>query len=118
MTQPSEVSAELENFIRAQMGIPSTRVVSPSDSLERDLGLTGDDAAYFMEAYFERFSIRLGDFDFTRYFMEESSPGPFLLLASLMSKRVRRHYQREPLTVAMLQRAIDIGAWDSVRVRN
>jgi len=88
-----------------------------SSSLERDLGLTGDDAAYFMEACFEQFHVEVSDFDFPRYFVEERAPGPFLLLASLVFKPVRKRYEREPVTVAMLQRAIDIGAWDSARLR-
>jgi hypothetical protein len=117
MTQPSALSAELVKFVRARIGLSSTQALSLSSSLERDLGLTGDDAAYFMEAYFEQFHVEVGDFDFPRYFVEESAPGPFLLLASLIFKPVRKRYEPEPVTVAMLQRAIDIGAWDSARIR-
>ncbi|MEZ2349999.1 DUF1493 family protein [Caballeronia sp. RCC_10] len=35
--------------------------MSLSNSLERDLILTGDDAAYFMEACFKRFHVDVGD---------------------------------------------------------
>ncbi|GGD80261.1 DUF1493 family protein [Caballeronia grimmiae] len=77
MTQPSALSAELLKFIHARRGLSSTQALSLSSSLERDLGLTGDNAAYFMEAYFEQFHVEVGDFNFPRYFVEESARDRF-----------------------------------------
>jgi len=40
-----------------------------------------------------------------------------IFLLVLVSKRMRKKYEREPLTVAMLQYAIDLGVWDSEHLR-
>jgi hypothetical protein len=119
MTQQSEVSDELQKFIRSEIGIFEKRPVLASDVIEDDYGSTGDDADQFMEEFFRHFSIERGDYDFHRYFEIEGS-GPIIpFFGKWYMRKVLKipEYVREPLTVSMLQRAIELGAWDSQRLR-
>ena len=40
-------------------------------TLEKDLGITGDDADEFMDAFFKEFNIHFEDFDTGKYFHSE-----------------------------------------------
>ncbi|WP_250482723.1 DUF1493 family protein [Caballeronia sp. GaOx3] len=118
--QPQEVSAELEAFIREEIGLSPKQPLRPSDTLENDFGITGDDADDFMGAFSKRFNVGPGDFDFHRYFeMEGFSVWPFSVFTNWLHKRwgIKKYNEREPLTVAMLQRAIDLGVWETERLR-
>ncbi|HEV3426846.1 MAG TPA: DUF1493 family protein [Paraburkholderia sp.] len=117
--QPQEVSAELEAFIRKEIGLSPKRPLNPFDILEDDLGVTGDDADDFMGAFSRRFNVESGDFDFHRYFeMEGLSVWPFSIFTNWLHKRWGiKKYEREPLTLAMLQRAIDLGVWETACLR-
>ncbi|MFM0069402.1 DUF1493 family protein [Paraburkholderia aspalathi] len=84
---------------------------SPSDSLENDLDLTGDEADDFMGKFFEKFKVEPGDYDFRRYFSEEGF-NLFATIAMPFFKKKRKKYDKDPLTVAMLERAINSGVWD------
>lgn len=119
MTQQPVVSAELETFIRKEIGLADEVEIKPSDSLVDEFGITGDHADKFMEAYSTRFNVRPGDFDFNRYFeMEGLSFWPFSIFTNWLHRRwgVKKYEEREPLTIAMLQHAIDLGVWDSQRL--
>ena len=118
--QPQALSAELEAFIRKEVGLSPGRPLHPADTLEADLGVTGDDADDFMGAFARRFNVSAGDFDFHRYFeMEGFSVWPFSIFTNWLHRRwgIRKYDQREPLTLAMLQRAIDMGVWSTERLR-
>ncbi|RDJ99634.1 DUF1493 family protein [Paraburkholderia lacunae] len=106
---------ELELFIRSETGIRSSKSVKPSDSLENDLDITGDEADDFMGKFFEKFKVEHGDYDFQRYFSEEGF-NLFAIIAMPFSKKKREKYDKEPLTVAMLERAIKLGVWDSKKL--
>jgi hypothetical protein len=119
--QQQEVSAELEAFIRREIGLSPKKPLSSSDTLEDDLGVTGDDADNFMSAFSERFNVEPGDFDFHRYFeMEGISVWPFSFLTNWLHRRwgIKKYDRREPVTVAMLQRAIHLGVWNTERLRD
>jgi hypothetical protein len=120
MTLQPEVSAELEALIRKEAGISQKKKIRSASVIEDDFGITGDDASDLMVAYFERFNVAPGDFDFNRYFeMEGFSIWPFSILTNWLHRRwgIAKYEHREPLTVGMLQRAIDLGVWDSQRLR-
>jgi hypothetical protein len=106
MTSQPAVSVELEEFLREQIGLHATDKVNPADRLEDDLHVTGDDAAELIEAFVTRFNIKNGDFVFQSYSSEEGYD-LFFFLRFLVRKRPLK-IDKEPLTVAMLQRAI---AW-------
>lgn len=67
----NETCLELESLIRDRTGLKTSRPIKPSNRLEDDLGLTGDEADDFMGKFFERFPVQPGDYAFTRYFSEE-----------------------------------------------
>jgi hypothetical protein len=115
MTRQPVVSVELEAFLREQIGLYSTDQVNPWDRLEEDLHVSGDDAAELIEAFVKRFKIENGDFTFQRYFFEEGYNLFFFI--DCLFRRKRRNVEKEPLTVAMLQRTIDLGVWDSERIK-
>ena len=106
---------ELEAFVREEVGLRETTVLSPATRLWEDLGQTGDDANEFMGSFFERFAVDTGDFDFHRYFLMEGEG----LLYSLFRRVILRKahsLDREPITLAMLHRAALDGKWDSRRL--
>ncbi|WP_322046288.1 DUF1493 family protein [Paraburkholderia sp. J67] len=114
--QPQAVSVELEDFVRREIGLSSKRQLNASDTLEDDLGVTGDDADDFMDAFAKHFNVEPGDFDFHRYFeMEGFSMWPFSIFTNWLHRRwgIQKYEPREPLTVGMLQRAIELGVWNS-----
>lgn len=113
MTAPTWI--ELETFIRKEAGIRASRPVNRSDRLEDDLDLTGDDAGDFMGKFFERFPVKYGDYEFHRYFSEEGF-NLFSILLLSFSKKQRKKYEKEALTVGMLEHAIHLGVWDSKRL--
>lgn len=88
-----------------------------SDTLEDHLGVTGDDSPEFMEAFFSRFNVDPGNFDCNRYFEGEGVFDPFTSIVRFLFHRVKKEPTREPLTVAMLQHAIELGVWDSERLK-
>lgn len=104
--------AALTAFIRQSTGLPEGRRISRTDSLERDLDLTGDEAFDFMEKFLEHFGIERGDYAFQRYFCAEGF-NLLEILAMPFSRKTRQKYDRRPLTVGMLERAIDAGVWDT-----
>ncbi|MBV8271967.1 MAG: DUF1493 family protein [Cupriavidus sp.] len=104
--------AALNAFIRENTRLPQHRRISRTDSLEGDLSLSGDEALDFMEKYFEHFRIERGNYAFQRYFSEEGF-NLVEILATPFSKRIRQKYERLPLTVGMLEQAIEAGIWET-----
>ncbi|WP_084296401.1 DUF1493 family protein [Komagataeibacter kakiaceti] len=102
----------------------STRIVE-------DLSLDGYDAHCLMVSYIDTFHINTGDFDFCRYFRHETPPFlVFLIIPDLLFRLFRLLVWQfllgkpapepttVPLTLAMLQQAIDDGRWDSARLES
>lgn len=104
--------SELDAFVRKEVGLRETKVLSPATRLWEDLGQTGDDANEFMGRFFERFAVDTGDFDFHRYFLMEGE-GPLYSLFRRLILRKRQSRKREPVTLAMLHRAALDRKWDS-----
>ncbi|WP_063532606.1 DUF1493 family protein [Burkholderia sp. MSMB1589WGS] len=107
---------ELEAFVRKEAAVSSKREITKDTTVSGDLGQTGDDADMFMERFFEFFGIDRGDYDFNRYFLME---GEGLLYHFLRKYILRRShtFNREELTVGMLDKALVLGRWDSEAVR-
>ncbi|WEY40091.1 DUF1493 family protein [Paraburkholderia sp. SUR17] len=107
--------SELEAFVRTEAGLGKSKPLSPATRLSEDLGQTGDDANEFMGRFFEKFSVDPGDFDFHRYFLMEGEG----MLYSLFRRVVLRKphtFEREPLTLAMLHKAMLSKRWESASV--
>jgi hypothetical protein len=108
-----KVSVELVAFIREKLRYPERLPINPDTSVEDTLGVTGDDSPGFMGEFFNRFSVDSGDFDCNRYFEGEGVFTPFSAILRFLFRRTQEEQEREPLTVGMLQHAIDLGVWNS-----
>ena len=118
MTQPPAVSDELERFIREELGLFRKREIKPEDQMERDFGVEGDPADDFMAAFSQRFNVEPGDFVFERYFEFEGFSGPLFFITNWwLRKQGMLQVPKEVLTVSMLQRAIELGVWDTEKLR-
>lgn len=82
-------------------------VLTRHTDLVEDLGLVGDDAVEFMDAYAATFGIEPGDYKFSSYFGSER-----LWLLPGFSKAGRK----SSITLGMLELAARAGIWDSVRL--
>jgi hypothetical protein len=109
---PSSIWDELESFVRSEAEVGKHRALTRGLNLETDLDLTGDDADDFMGKFFEKFKVEHGDFDFDRYFSAEGF-NLFVVIGFFFSKKLRRKYDKEPLTLGMLEKAIEAGVWNS-----
>jgi hypothetical protein len=118
MTQQQGVSAELEAFIRQHVRLPAEKPINQEDRLEVDYGVSGDDADNFMYEFGKQFNVQPGDFVLQRYFDMEGIIGPLCFITHCLHKKMGiKKYRKESLTVVMLQRSIDLGAWDSQRLK-
>lgn len=107
--------SELVFFIREQAVLSNKKDITKSLTLEGDLGITGEDAEDFMRSFFERFKVDQGDFVFERYFNGEGFQ-PFGIIAMIFSKKIRKKYEKEKLTLGMLEAAILRGVWESEKL--
>jgi hypothetical protein len=78
-------------------------------ALERDLGITGDDAVEFIEAFSDEFNVDVADLRLSDYFDGEGfGLIPFHLL---FSKKDRNPNPRRQMTLGDLERAVLLGRW-------
>ncbi|WP_233866841.1 DUF1493 family protein [Paraburkholderia adhaesiva] len=108
---------ELIEFIRKRTLYPVKYPITTETSVEDDLGVTGDDSIIFMEAFFKKFDVEPADFNCIQYFEGEGVFNPFSAFARLIFRKANTEYTRMPLTVGILQRAIELGKWDSERLK-
>ncbi|WP_144157634.1 DUF1493 family protein [Paraburkholderia sp. BCC1885] len=102
----------IEAFVRAEVGLSPSKLLTRDTRLWEDLGQTGDEANDFIERFFERFQIDPGDFDFHRYFLMEGEGGLYSLFQRWVLRKSQTR-QREPITLGMLHRAALDGKWGS-----
>lgn len=79
-------------------------VLTRQTDLVEDLGLVGDDAVEFMDAYASMFNIEVGDYKFSSYFGAER----LWLLPGFSRGR-----RKGSITLGMLELAAKAGIWDS-----
>ncbi|MBP0617073.1 DUF1493 family protein [Jiella mangrovi] len=106
MLPRDETLAKVVDFVKETTCVAFD--VSAETRMFEDCGLDGSEALQFMEEYAETFSVKRGDFEFSRYFGSESFQ-PLQILASPF----RTSIKRSPLTVAMLAICADKGVWDT-----
>ncbi|KWU29080.1 DUF1493 family protein [Burkholderia cenocepacia] len=108
---------EFEDFVRKEAGVSPKKNLTKDHAVEGDLDITGDDAVEFMERFFDKFPVQVGDFEFNRYFSEE---GFSLIEVARMafSRKRREKYDKVPLTLGMLYQAILDGEWSTQRLES
>jgi len=95
---------DIEDFLRTQTGHRGS--ITPSTTLQRDIGVAGDDMHDLFDAYAERFSV-----DMTRclwYFHTEEEGWS---IGSLFVKPPYKRVKRIPITAEMLLRFANSGQW-------
>lgn len=85
-----KIWTELVDFIARKTGFSQTACLSQQSTLNRDIGLDGDDADAFMAEYFDYFTIEYGDYDWSHYFGEEGF-NPISVLIDIVKKSQRRN---------------------------
>ena len=80
-------------------------------SLEKDLGMTGDDAVEFIMEFSEKFNIDISEFKIGEYFEPE---GDAILPAILGLLTGKRSQKQKELTIGDLQKAVNAHKLDNM----
>ena len=100
-------------FVARHWSEPASRL-TPATSLEDDLGMTGEDAAEFIQAFAAEFRVDLSGFEFGRHFGDERPATPVSLALGLIDWAAtgrRGTPAPEPVTIARLAEAGSAGRW-------
>jgi Protein of unknown function (DUF1493) len=103
----------LYEFIKRKLTLNDSLVLTSQTRLVEDLKLIGDDADEFMGDWAEEFSIEAGDFLLDSYF-----PAEGLNLIGAVLAPFRKKTQAVTLTIGMLEKAVDLGVWDTKKIEN
>ncbi|TKT90651.1 DUF1493 family protein [Dyadobacter frigoris] len=101
----------LKEFIIEDRG-KYAKPFSIKTTLEKDLGITGDDTDEFMDAFFKKFNIHSEDFDTGKYFHSEGFD--IFFLSAIIRKFTGAKSLSNPIydiTLGDLVRAIEAGTW-------
>ena len=98
-------------FVAESTGVAPGQVTL-SSRLAQDLGLDGDDAVEFMEAFKSHFGVDLSAFEFRRHFGPEAAFSPLHWLFWLVVPSRRPHLT--PITVQNLCDAAETKRWKSL----
>jgi hypothetical protein len=90
-----KVTGSLFLFLLEELGEYKTQIYKDT-LVERDLGITGDDAVDFIVKYSEKFTVDITDFEYSRYFNHE--PAAFRFFRKV-----------EPLSIGDLENGIHSG---------
>jgi hypothetical protein len=96
---------EIKNFIVAQGWERDENKLNANTRISEDLGLEGDDADDFMQAFSKKFNVDLANFNFDEYFASEGFD-PFRLLAYLIG--IKKY---KSITLSDLERAARNKRW-------
>ena len=107
----------MENFVRKESGVFPNKILKPDTSLEDDLDITGDDSVAFMEEFFSYFQVDVGNFNINRYFLGEGGGLLEMLTSGILKKRAGK-LNRVPLTLRMLEKAINLKVWNTERIED
>ena len=103
LTSMGDVAAVLRRMLSRYVGRSR---IGPQTSVNRLLGLNGDDAAEFLEEIHRRFGTSFSGFDFDAYFSDEAEAfGEHVLGLVGLDRR------KAPLTFEHLVRVVEAGQW-------
>ena len=83
---PDGLFTDIQNFISDYTGVHKKRITKDT-SLQRDLGLHGDEAGDFMEQFSNRYNVDLNGFIFAKHFDAEGAFNPIYHFYLLLFKR-------------------------------
>lgn len=103
------ISRSVLELIKRQDGRPCKKKITLYTELYRDMGMVQDEASDFFNAYFDKFPIESGNFDFLKYFPNK---GDWLIPNIFLPKSIRPTGQKPaPLTIRMLLKSAKAGRW-------
>lgn len=100
-----EILNQLINLIEKKMGKYKHQITRET-YLEKDLGISGDDAIEFLLDYGKKFNVNMSGFDFKKYFTPE---GDSLLPTIIKTISGKKESKIKELTVGDLERGIIAG---------
>ena len=97
-----ELLEEMKDFVVKFWG-ERRNGLSAETSINVDLGMDGDDAAEFMQAFSEHFCVDLTDFPYDWHFGPEAAATPFSVVAAIILRvKTGRWTNLVPLTLREL----------------
>lgn len=97
----NEIFYKIKEFV-IEKNLIDADEISEETEIENDLGITGDDAAEFLEEFSRKFKVDTSEFDFEGHFMTEG-----INLLSIFSSKEK--VKRKKLTLRDLQQAVEKG---------
>lgn len=105
MNKEKVLSERFKKFVVKQSLVKEIEVTYFAE-LEEDLGITGDDAIEFIEAFEKEFKVNTSDFNFHRYIKPEGDPILPAIIRFFTGKEAPKYL---PLTLGFLEEAIKKG---------
>ena len=68
--ETTEINDKLFNYVKG-LNLINPDKLTLDTLLEKDLGITGDDAIDFIEEFAQEFNVDISSFDYSKYFREE-----------------------------------------------
>ncbi len=110
-----EIFARVKAFVAKHSLIAEEKLTSDAQLLD-DLGIDGDDAFEFIEAFGEEFGMQdMNDFHFEAYFFPENYGSSMSFLYHLLFDR--KGLQRAPITLRGLAESAEAKRWISPKAR-
>ena len=104
MDDPESLADRVWGLVAEERGMSQDKIL-PESRLEEDLGMTGDDAAEFLEQFARDFDLT--DLDFHKHF----GPECFIVPGWLRAKLRTKGYGEYPVTVAHLVNVAKAKRW-------
>lgn len=106
----SDIHEMLIRLITSETGFSKNKI-SLETRLYHDIGLDGEDAEEFIEAFSEAFDVDMNGFEFYRYFNKEGLDS--LALFGSLFKAKRNQKPLDEITVEMLEHAALKKRWNA-----
>lgn len=96
---------EIKDFILLKQIVDKRETLTYKTKISQDLGLEGDEADQFLDAFSKKFNVDFSDFNFKKYFVEEGwDPIRFFIYTTGIIKL-------KPITLRDLEKSAEIGKW-------
>lgn len=117
MPMARELSTELRGYLK-RCGLSESKIAqcNRGTRMYHDIGLYGDIAEACMDVLVEDYGVDLSDFEFGKFFPPEFAGGNMLIralfwLVPFAGKAARQRVEYLPLTLEMIDNAMDAKRW-------
>lgn len=103
--------AEVIAFVAEYWEEPQSQL-SAETSINKDLGMDGDDGLEFMQAFSRRFAVDLETFPYDNYFGYEAAATPISIITVIIRRLTTgKSTKLSPLTLRQLAIAVENRSW-------